>query len=66
MQAFAEDWRKFRQEQQNYIYSYDPMDESKAEQIKAFVLNFFVKPFRPQSKQCLLCAFFLKKIVKKG
>ena len=44
------------------------MDESKAEQIKAFVLNFFVKPFRPQSKQCLFARFFklLKKIVKKG
>ena len=39
MQAFAEEWRKFRLEQQNYIYSYDPMDESKAEQIKAFVLK---------------------------
>ena len=39
MQAFGEEWRKFRLEQQNYIYSYDPMDESKAAQIKAYVIR---------------------------
>ena len=39
MQAFGEEWRKFRLEQQTYIYSYDPMDESKSEQIKAYVIK---------------------------
>ena len=39
MQAFGEEWRNFRLEQQNYIYSYDPMDESKAEAIKAHVIR---------------------------
>ncbi|MDD6338674.1 MAG: FHA domain-containing protein [Lentisphaeria bacterium] len=39
MQAFGEEWRQFRLEQQNHIYSYDPMDESKAAQIKAHVIK---------------------------
>ena len=39
MQAFGEEWRKFRLEQQNYIYSYDPMDESKSAQIKEYVIR---------------------------
>ena len=39
MQAFGEEWRKYRLEQQNYIYSYDPMDESKAAQIKAYAIK---------------------------
>ena len=39
MQTFGEEWRKFRLEQQNYIYSYDPMDESKSAQIKEYVIK---------------------------
>ena len=39
MQAFGEEWRKFRMEQQNYIYSYDPMDEAKAAQIKEYAIK---------------------------
>jgi hypothetical protein len=39
MQAFGEEWRKFRLEQQTYIYSYDPMDESKSAQIKEYVIK---------------------------
>lgn len=39
MQAFGEEWRQFRLEQQTYIYSYDPMDESKSAQIKEYVIK---------------------------
>ena len=39
MQAFGEEWRKFRLEQQNYIYSYNPMDEAKAAQIKEYAIK---------------------------
>ena len=39
MQAFGEEWRQFRLEQQTYIYSYDPMNESKSAQIKEYVIK---------------------------
>ena len=39
MRTFGEEWRKFRLEQQTFVYSYDPMDEKKAVEIKDYVIK---------------------------